>query len=190
MSRSCPPCPLPGAGGYSLWGQVSSSYHHCSPNSRHWVPSPYHVLCQKLLIGQLTESSPLPWKLLLSHFTNEETGTQNVEVIRIQIQPADEIPKLELLSTIVKASGVFMVSGFLLLLLFFDWSALSRRTCVVPEDLNWGLKWCAGRSGYKESHRLQRQSWYRTGLAGTTLHTDSLVDSEAALGSITHPERC
>lgn len=132
LSRTCPPCPFPGAGGYSLWGPPLSPplITIASPNSHHWVPSLYPVLCQKLLIGQLTESSPLPWKLLLSHFTNEETGAQNVEVIRIQIQPADEIPKLQLLSTIVKASGVFMVSGFLFL--FFDWSALSRRT--------WGLK--------------------------------------------------
>lgn len=68
----------------------------------------------------------------MSHFTNEETGAQNVKVIRIQPQPVDEIPKLELLSTIVKAVRSFHGLG------------ISFFVFVLPLECpggpEWGLK--------------------------------------------------
>lgn len=65
-----------------------------SPNNHHWAPS----LCCVRSFSSVTSLNPPPlaWMLLLSHFTNEETGPQNAQVITMQTQPADESPKLEL----------------------------------------------------------------------------------------------
>lgn len=74
-----------------------------TPNSHHWAPS----LCCVRSFSSVTSLNPPPlaWMLLISHFTNEETGPQNVEVITMQTQPADESPKLELGNTMKAVRG-------------------------------------------------------------------------------------
>ena len=54
-------------------------------------PNSHHCCCVRSLSSVTSlNPPPLAWELLLSHFTNEETGPQNAEVIMMQTQPADE----------------------------------------------------------------------------------------------------